>query len=117
RRLRPRDGGGAATSRRSGAVTHPQRAHEAHGGPRLWGGVSIRPRVPGRVRAARVPAGGAAGPEMVRAERHGLRKDYRRADGVLEAVEGSMVAGCGKRDAGGVKCTNASRISHPASRL
>src|SRR5256714_444183 len=45
RGVRSRDGRRARASRRGGAAAHPQCADEAHGGPGLWGRVSIRPRL------------------------------------------------------------------------
>src|SRR2546427_9203001 len=51
-----------------------------------------------RVCPAGIPAGGAPGSELVSAHRLGLRKDRRRADGVLEAVEGAVATGCGRSE-------------------
>ena len=54
-------GGGAEHAGRARAAAHPQRADRAHEGTGVRQGLSVRPRLAGRIHAAGVPPGRAPG--------------------------------------------------------
>ena len=90
------DGGGAGDSGRAGAAAHPERSDRADEGTGLRRGVPVRARLSGRVPAAGVPAGRAAGNGVLRAGTVRVRAQGRGADGVVGQEEDGGAGGVGE---------------------
>ncbi len=85
-------GGRRGASCRGCAVAHSAGAYAANERAGLRRGLQVRARVRACLCPAGIPAGSAAGRQMVPAVGVRLRKNCRRADGILGAVEGADAA-------------------------